>query len=54
LSGTGSFWLRIAAQGNLYILSAQFVRLGGRIGHEGYFKISGQPLRAVSKRFKSR
>jgi hypothetical protein len=44
LSGTGRFWLRITGQSNLYILSARFVRLGGRIGHEGYFRIPGQPL----------
>jgi von Willebrand factor A domain-containing protein 7 len=44
LSGTGNFWLRVIAQGDLYILSAEFVQLGGRIGHEGYFKIPGQPL----------
>jgi len=44
LSGTGRFWLRATAQSDLYILSAQFVRLGGRIGHEGYFKIPGQPI----------
>jgi hypothetical protein len=44
LSGTGRFWLRVTAQGDLYILSAEFVQLGGRPGHEGYFKIPGQPL----------
>lgn len=46
LSGTGRFWLRVTAQGDLYILSVEFVRLGGRPGHEGYFKIPGQPLTA--------
>jgi hypothetical protein len=44
LRGTGRFWLRVIAQGDLYILSAEFVGLGGRVGHEGYFKIPGQPL----------
>jgi hypothetical protein len=44
LSGTGRFWLRVTAHGELYILSVEFVRLGGRPGHQGYFKIAGQPL----------
>lgn len=44
LSGTGRFWLRVIAQGDLYFQDVEFVRLGGRIGHEGYFKIPGQPL----------
>jgi hypothetical protein len=44
LSGTGRFWLRTIAQSELYMLSVEFVRLGGRPGHEGYFKIPGQPL----------
>lgn len=44
LSGTGRFWLRVTGQSDLYILNAEFVRLGGRPGHEGYFRIAGQPL----------
>ena len=44
LSGTGRLWLRVIAPSDLYILNAEFVRLGGRPGHEGYFKISGQPI----------
>lgn len=44
MSGTGRFWLRVTAQADLYILSVEFVQLGGRPGHEGYFKIPGQPL----------
>jgi hypothetical protein len=44
LSGAGRFWLRVTAQGDLYILSVEFVQLGGRPGHEGYFRIPGQPL----------
>lgn len=44
LSGTGRFWLRVAAETELYVLRVEFVRLGGRPGHEGYFKIPGQPL----------
>ena len=37
------------AQSELYILSVEFVRLGGRPGHEGYFKIPGQPLAGRSQ-----
>jgi len=44
LGGNGRFWLRLTAQSDLYLLKADFLRLGGRIGHEGYFKIPGQPL----------
>ena len=44
LSGTGRFWLRVEAKSELYLLTAEFVRLGGRPGHAGYFRIAGQPL----------
>jgi len=44
LSGTGRFWLRVEANSELYLLTAGFMYLGGRPGHEGYFRIPGQPL----------
>lgn len=44
LSGTGRFWLRVEVNSELYLLTAGFMYLGGRPGHEGYFRIPGQPL----------
>jgi von Willebrand factor A domain-containing protein 7 len=44
LSGTGTFWLEALAQSDIYFISAEFVREGGRPGHEGLFRIQGQPL----------
>jgi len=44
LTGTGRFWLRVEATSELYLLTAGFMVLGGRPGHEGYFRIAGQPL----------
>jgi von Willebrand factor A domain-containing protein 7 len=44
LTGTGRFWLRAEVKSELYLLTAGFMYLGGRPGHEGYFRIAGQPL----------
>lgn len=44
LTGTGRFWLRAEATSELYLLTAAFMYLGGRPGHEGYFRIAGQPV----------
>ncbi len=44
LTGTGGFWLRVEVNSELYLLTAGFMYLGGRPGHEGYFRIPGQPL----------
>ncbi len=44
VSGSGTFWLQAQAQSDIYIINAEFVKLGGRPGHEGLFKIQGQPL----------
>jgi len=44
LSGTGRFWLRVEVKSELYLLTAGFMYLGGRPGHEGYFRIKGQPI----------
>jgi von Willebrand factor A domain-containing protein 7 len=44
VSGSGTFWLEAQAQSDIYLISSEFVRLGGRPGHEGLFKIQGQPL----------
>ena len=40
---TGRFWLVAHARSELDIISAGFVRVGGRPGHEGLMKISGRP-----------
>jgi len=45
--GTGRFWLQAQAQSDLYFISAEFVRKGGRPAHEGLFKIAGQPLAGI-------
>jgi hypothetical protein len=44
LAGTGRFWLEAKAQGDIHIIKAEFVRVAGRPGHEGYFPIQGQPV----------
>jgi hypothetical protein len=44
ITGAGRFWLQAEAQSDIYIVSAEFVKLGGRMGHEGLFPIQGQPL----------
>lgn len=44
LAGTGRFWLEAEAQGDIHIIKAEFVRVAGRPGHEGYFRIPGQPV----------
>jgi hypothetical protein len=41
---TGRFWLVAHARTELSLVTAQFVRPGGRPGHEGLFPIQGQPL----------
>jgi hypothetical protein len=42
--GTGTFWLEALAQSDIYFISAEFVKVGGRPGHEGLFRIQGRPL----------
>lgn len=44
LSGSGTYWLEVQAQSEIYFISAEFVKPGGRPGHEGMFRIQGQPL----------
>ena len=40
---TGRFWLVAHARSELDIISARFVQIGGRPGHEGLMKIAGRP-----------
>lgn len=44
VSGKGRFWLEASGASNIFMVEAEFVRLGGRPGHEGYFRIPGQPV----------
>ena len=44
VSGSGTYWLEAQAQSDIYIIKAEFVKVGGRPGHEGLFKIQGQPI----------
>jgi hypothetical protein len=44
LNGSGRYWLQAEAQSDIYFISVEFVEKGGRPGHEGMFKIAGQPV----------
>jgi hypothetical protein len=44
IAGTGRFWLEVQAQSDIYFVAAEFVKMGGRPGHEGLFRIPGQPV----------
>jgi von Willebrand factor A domain-containing protein 7 len=44
VSGTGTYWLQAQAQSDIYFIKAEFVQVGGRPGHEGLFRIQGQPI----------
>jgi von Willebrand factor A domain-containing protein 7 len=47
VSGSGRFWLEAQAKSEIFLVRVEFVKRGGRPGHEGLFKISGQPLAGV-------
>jgi hypothetical protein len=44
VNGSGTFWLEAQAQSDIYFIKAEFVEVGGRPGHEGFFRIQGQPI----------
>jgi von Willebrand factor A domain-containing protein 7 len=44
ITGTGRYWLRAQAQSDIFLVSAEFVKEGGRPGHKGLFRIEGEPL----------
>jgi hypothetical protein len=44
ISGKGRFWFEVSGVSDIFLVEAEFVRLGGRPGHEGYFRIPGQPV----------
>ena len=44
ITGTGGFWMEAQAQSDIYFVAVEFVKEGGRPGHEGLFRIQGQPV----------
>jgi len=44
ITGAGRYWVEAQAQSDIYFVSVEFVREGGRPGHEGLFRIQGQPV----------
>jgi von Willebrand factor A domain-containing protein 7 len=47
IAGTGRFWIKVQAESDIYFITAEFVKKGGRLGHESLFKIPGQPLAGI-------
>jgi hypothetical protein len=44
ITGAGRYWIELQGQSDIHFISVEFVKEGGRPGHEGLFKIQGQPL----------
>lgn len=44
VTASGTYWLQVQAQSDIYFIKAEFVEVRGRLGHEGLFKIAGQPI----------
>jgi hypothetical protein len=44
LTGKGQFWIEVQVQSDIHFVRAEFVKEGGRPGHEGFFRIEGQPV----------
>ena len=44
LKPSGRFWLAAKAKSELSLTATEFVQRGGRPGHEGLFRIEGQPI----------
>jgi von Willebrand factor A domain-containing protein 7 len=44
ITGTGRYWIEAQAQSDIYFVTVEFVKQGGRPGHEGLFRIQGQPV----------
>jgi len=44
ITGTGRYWLEAQAQSDIFFISAEFVNRAGRPGHEGLFRIQGEPV----------
>jgi von Willebrand factor A domain-containing protein 7 len=48
ITGTGKFWMEVQAQSDIYFVGVEFVEKAGRPGHEGLFRIQGQPVAGTS------
>jgi hypothetical protein len=44
ITGTGRYWLEAQAQSDIFFINAEFVERGGRPGHQGLFRIQGEPV----------
>src|SRR5690349_20007381 len=44
ITGTGRYWIEAQAQSDIFFVSVEFAKRGGRPGHEGLFRIQGHPL----------
>jgi len=44
ITGRGRYWVEALAQSDIYFVGVEFVKKGGRPGHEGLFRIQGQPV----------
>jgi von Willebrand factor A domain-containing protein 7 len=44
VQGSGRFWVSVEGKSEIFLHGVEFVELGGRPGHEGMFRIHGQPL----------
>lgn len=44
IEGRGQFWFRASAKTEIFFVKTEFVKPGGRPGHEGMLRIAGQPL----------
>jgi hypothetical protein len=44
IRGVGTFWLQAQGKSDIFLTTLEFVRQGGRPGHEGLVRISGQPI----------
>src|SRR6266436_3552504 len=44
ITGTGRYLVEAQAQSDIYFVGVEFVKKGGRPGHEGLFRIEGQPV----------
>jgi len=54
LTGRGRFWVEAQAQSDIHFIAAEFVRVGGRPGHEGLFRIEGQPVAGKAATIRTR
>jgi von Willebrand factor A domain-containing protein 7 len=44
INGSGRYWVEAQAQSDIHFIGIEFVKKGGRPGHEGLFRIQGQPV----------